>query len=231
MDKGLHDGHRERVRQEFFEKGIPLTSRPHKVLEMILFYCIPKGDVTKYAYDLIEAYGSLNAVFNAPREELVKFKGITDKSVMLFKMFAPVTAYCEAESCGNKFEFRDPNRMGQYIFSKFYGLKKEKMGILLMDGFYRNLGFEFVSEGDFNQTAVPISTIVKLALNRNASAVVIAHNHPTGYALPSAADAEATQRLRDALAYVGIRLYDHIIIEENDYVSMKYSQEYTHLFK
>lgn len=231
MDKGLHDGHRERVRQEFFENGIPVTMRPHKVLEMILFYCIPQGDVAEIAYNLIETYGSLNGVLNAPREELVRFKGITDKSVMLFKMFAPVTAYCEAESCGNKFELRDPNRMGQYIFSKFYGLKKEKMGILLMDGFYRNLGFEFVSEGDFNQTSAPVSLIVKSALNRKASAVVVAHNHPTSCALPSPSDIEATERLREALAYVGIRLYDHIIVEEKDYVSLKYSQEYRYLFE
>lgn len=230
MGKGIHDGHRERVREEFFKNGIPLTMRPHKVLEMMLFYCIPQGDVSVLAHDLIKEFGSLNGVLNASREELVKFSGITDRAVMLFKMFAPVAAFCAAENYGNKFELQDPNHLGQYVFSQFYGLKKEKLGVLLMDGFYRNLGFEFVSEGDFNQTAVPIGTIVKLALNRNASAVVVAHNHPTAYALPSAADIEATERLRDMLADLGIRLYDHIIVEENDYVSLKYSREYSYIF-
>ena len=231
MGKCIHDGHRERVREEFFKSGIPLTMPPRKVLELILFYCMPQGDVSPLAYELIEKYGSLNSVLNAPQEELVKFKNVTDRTVMLFKMFAPVVAYCEAEKYGNKFELRDPNRLGQYVYSKFYGLKQEKMGILLMDGFYRNLGFEFVSEGDFNQTSVPVSLIAKAALNKKASAVVVAHNHPTGCALPSAADVEATERLRKVLADLGITLFDHIIIEENDYVSLKYSQGYEYLFQ
>lgn len=230
MANDLHKGHRERVREEFFERGIPLNMPPHKVLEMLLFYCVQRTDTNELAHQMLERYSCLSDVLNAPREELEKFKGITSPGAMLLKMIIPVASYCEAEKAVGNFEFYGDDKAGKYLQSKFYGLEKEKIGVLYLNSLYRNLGFEFVSEGDASQTTVPISQIAKSALNKNASMIIIAHNHPSSYAIPSDEDINATIRIRDALKGIGIKLYDHIIVSDNDHVSLKQSGEYQKIF-
>lgn len=231
MAKNPHDGHRDRFREKFREKGITKATPPHEILELLLYYCVPRSNTNVLAHELYDHYGTIAAILDAPEEELVKFKGLTERGVFLLKMILPVTAYCAAERMGNKFEFSDSDRVGRFLLSQFYGLEKEKLALLFLDGFGRKMKFEFVAEGDAWEVNVPIRQILKSAVNSRSRTAVMAHNHPFSSALPSSADMAATEQVREILAGIGIELLDHIIISENDYVSLRQSKEYAYVFK
>ena len=106
---------------------------------------------------------------------------------------------------------------------KFVGRTNETVILLLMDGKRKQLFCGVVSEGSLSGAEIYIRRIVELSMRYNASLAVIAHNHPSGIALPSKEDLIATASVRDALALIGVKLIDHIIVADDDYVSLRQS--------
>ena len=90
MDKNLHEGHRERARQEFLQHGFDRNTPPHKILELLLFYCVGRVDTNPIAHELIAKYGSVAGVLDAPVEELAAFKGLNERSAVLLKLIMPI---------------------------------------------------------------------------------------------------------------------------------------------
>ena len=82
----LHEGHRDRIRQEFLQHGFDQNTPPHKILEILLFYCVQRADTNPIAHELINKYGSVAAVLDAPVEELAAFKGLSERSAVLLKL-------------------------------------------------------------------------------------------------------------------------------------------------
>ena len=114
----------------------------------------------------------------------------------------------------------DSVSFGSYLLPYFYGAKDEMVYLLTMDATGKVLSCRLIGHGSVNSANVPMRRLVQEALSANATAVVLAHNHPSGIALPSREDIDLTLRLRDALDVMDIMLLDHLVIADDDYVSM-----------
>lgn len=228
--KNLHEEHRKRVKEEFLLRGFDENTPPHKVLELLLFYCVPRVDTNPLAHELIERYKTLSGVLDAPVEELVTFKGITRNNVVLFKMIMSVARIYQAESRLKGTRFGKYEEMCKYIVDRFMGITEERFAVMHIDSFGKMLEFSFVSGGDTNNVMISNRDLLESVIRNKTAAVVVAHNHHNGLPLPSDQDVVATERIADVLASVDVRLIDHLIISRNEYVSMAQSQKYKDIF-
>ncbi len=224
-----HKGHRDRVKKQFLAEGFSENTPPHKLLEMLLFYCIPQKDTNELAHTLLAEFGSFKGVLDAPVRELVKFPGITENSVCLLKLIMPAARlYCNSEM--EKENFANLSAAAEYLASKFVGRTIEAVFLLCLDNRGRMLACTKLSEGDEISVGVTARMVVEEVLKNKATAVMLAHNHPKGFALPSPADIRRTTEISTALFHIGVNFLDHIIVADNDYVSLAQSKEYKFLF-
>ena len=226
----LHEGHRERVRQEFLQHGFDQNTPPHKVLELLLFYCVQRADTNPIAHELIKKYGSVAAVLDAPVEELASFKGLSERSAVLLKLIMPIAQRYIYDKSEQKPTFNGLESIGRYILGSFLGETREKVAVMCLDAKGSMLDFAFLGEGSIDSVGLSNRELVKRALQLNATAVVLCHNHPNGIALPSDNDIILTTQAADALRSVGIQLIDHVIVADTDFVSMAQSEQYGYIF-
>ncbi len=230
MGDNIHEGHRQRLKREFLNNGIDEKTPPHKILELLLFFCIQRSDTNPLAHELIEKFGSIAGVLDAPIEELTKFKGLTESNAILLKMIIPISRLYYIEKGNKDNAFLNIDEVGEFLIDKYRGFTVEKFSILTLDATGKKLSFDFLSEGDIDKVGISTRQIMKYAINANAVTVIIAHNHPGGTALPSATDIKLTRQLKTALSHAEITLLDHIVISNDDYVSMAQSREYEDIF-
>ncbi len=231
MSDNLHKGHRERVRKEFLEKGFNEKTPPHKILEMLLFYSIPRKDTNEIAHELINKFGSLEAVLEAPYEQLVKVKGVSENTAALIKLIIPVASRYRSKIITNNAVLENSNQLGEYLVAKYMGFTKETLAITSLNAKGKVLGFDILSIGDASSVELSVRRVIETVIKRNPVCVVMSHNHPSGSALPSADDIRLTANISDTLSNINVRLLDHIIICENDYVSMAQSERFKHIFQ
>ncbi len=231
MADGCHIGHRARMKKDFLENGFPDSTPQHKILEMLLFFCLPQGDTNPLAHQLIERYRTIGGVLDAPVEELVKFKGITESNVVLLKMILPIARLYRDEQHKRGFGFKNPEEIGKFLLDRYLGETRERFSVLSMDGMAQLISFDFLSEGDISSVGVSSRQVIELILKTGATCVIVAHNHPGGIALPSSGDIAVTKMLKVALKHIGVHLIDHIIIAGDDYVSLNQSEQYADIFE
>ncbi len=230
MGKGVHDGHRLRVKEEFLANGFNEKTPAHKMLEMLLFYCLPQGDTNPLAHELIDRYGTIAGVLEAPVDELITFKGLTRNNVGLLKMILPLARQYERDKEDLDHYFFSAEMVGDFLKKRFFGMTEERLALLFLDSDGRYRAFSFIAEGDIGSVGVSTRKIIEITLKSGASCAVMAHNHPNGLAIPSSADIEITRQIREALATINVRLTDHYILTATDYVSMRESREYRSVF-
>ena len=221
----IHSGHRERVKKRYREEGLDGFA-PHQVLEMILFYCIPRQDTNPLAHRLLDTFGSLEAVLHASPKELKKVEGVSDGVADYLTMFRSVARFCRIQEAQTAKILKSAEDCGNYLLPHFYNLSRETVYLLCLDAKCQVLCCKKLGEGSVNTAAVPIRRIVETALADNAVMVILAHNHPSGLAIPSGEDVQTTRRLAVALDTVDITLADHIVVADNDFVSMTQSGFY-----
>ncbi len=220
--KSIHTGHRKRAREEFLARG--LEGLPdHRVLELLLFYSIPQGDVNPLAHELLDHFGSLSAVFQAPYEELVKVKGVGMNTAALIQLIPAIGGRYLADRVSMDGQLVTPAEYMEALAPYFFGARVELCYLLCMDGKQKVIACRKLGEGIVDEVPVISRKVVEAALSCNASRVVLAHNHVSGVASPSAADIQVTQRLRKLLAEVNVHLVDHVILVDGDMVSMAQS--------
>lgn len=219
----LHSGHRERLKKKFLKYGADALET-HELLEMLLYYGIPRKDTNELAHALLNRFGSLPQVFDAPTNALLKVNGIGESTAILIRLVSKLSrVYTESNYKFNSKRLTK-NQIGKIILNKFIGRIKEHVVLVLFDA-KRNMVFcDVISQGSFGSTNFHIRDIIELALKFNATGAIIAHNHPSGIALPSREDIETTIELKNALNLIEIRLVDHIIVADNDYVSLAESE-------
>lgn len=221
----VHDGHRQRVKDRFLKEGLE-HFKEHQVLELLLFYCIPRKDTNVIAHNLIDKFGSLHQVLEASSEELMKVDGISANSAAFLSLIASVTRYYQNSRKKDVVCLDTLEKCGEYLAPRLWGLKNEVVYLLCLDAKCKVLGCKMIGEGSVNSASVPIRKIVEAALQYNATTVILAHNHPAGVAVPSADDIYATGKVAAALEAVDVRLQDHIIVADDDYVSLAQSGLY-----
>lgn len=221
----IHDGHRQRLKNRFLIEGLD-NFEPVQVLELLLFYCIPRIDTNPVAHKLMEHFGSLHQVLEASPEELKKVPGIGDSVATFLPLVTSAGRYYNVECAQDVKILTSLAQCGKYLTPKFFGRRNETVFLLCLDAKCKVLCCKEVGEGSVNSAAVPIRRIVEMALGANATSVVLAHNHPSGVAVPSNEDVQTTRRLAMALNAVEITLIDHMVVADGDYVSLRQSGMY-----
>ena len=215
---GIHDGHRARKKQQFLRSG-PDSFANHELLELALFYAIPRRDVNGTAHELLERFGSLAGVLEADVEELRHIPGVGDSAAILLKLLSVVKFRAGCSEPEGKI-ISSTDEAGEFFVRRMQGQKRELLYLMCLDGKGKVLSCRCLSAGSANMTSTSVRQVVEQALRSGAVAVILAHNHPSGIALPSRADQHMTQQVVDALAPLGIRLLDHIVVADDDFVSM-----------
>ena len=215
---GLHDGHRQRLIQRFLEEDLD-NFEPHNVLELLLFYAIPRKDTNELAHVLMDTFGSLKGVFDAPYEELIKVTGIGPNTAALLKLVPSLTrTYYSSDA--RSIILDTSEKSGEYFLPYYIGQTEEVVRLACLDAGGKVISNQILHRGSANAAEVNIRKIVNIALRNNAMGVILAHNHPGGLPLPSEEDVATTKSIREALIPMGILLMDHIIVAGQDYVSM-----------
>ncbi len=217
-----HSGHRERMRDRFLHTHFD-GFEEHQILEMILYYVYPRTDTNPLAHRLLKTFGSISAVFDAPVDTLVS-AGLTKNAATFLVMLPDISRVYLNDRNNNKSKIIDFERLGDYFAAKFIGRDEEAMILLLTDAKGKEVFCGVISKGSFNASEAPIRKIVDLSMRYNAATAVVAHNHPSGVALPSKDDLYATSLISKALNLVGVLLYDHLIVSDDDYVSLRESE-------
>lgn len=230
MENNIHEGHRQRLREEFLKHGFDENTPSHKILELLLFHCVKQKDTNPLAHALIEKYKTVSGVLDAPIEELVQFSGITENNAILFKLIIPIARIYLYEKRSDNDKFSNLDEIGDFLVERYMGIHDERLSLLGFDSSGKKLFFEFISEGDIASVGVSSRNIIKKLLDAGASCAVISHNHPSNIALPSEADVDVTKSLAKAMESIGINLIEHIVVAGGDYISMRQSRDYCSIF-
>ena len=218
-DKPDYHGHRDRLRARFLAdaEGLP----DYELLELLLFAAIPRRDTKAIAKALLKRFGSFGEVISASPDDLKDVDGIGDSAAVVLKgvqaaaqrllqtkvkagpvisTWNDLISYCTAQ-------------MAYQPIEQFRGLYLDRKNKLITD--------EAQQQGTVDHTPVYPREVVKRALELNASALIVVHNHPSGDPKPSRADVEMTRKIKEAAAAVSITLHDHVIVSRGGHVSFK----------
>lgn len=219
MDQTLHGGHRDRLKKRFLQQGLDGFT-DIQALELLLFYSIPRQDTNPIAHRLLAHFGSLSQVLEAPPEELMQVGGIKEHSAVLLSLINQMGRFYLVDKVQRERVLPTIEDCARYLQPYFYGRTTETVFMLCLDAKCKTLCCKEVGEGSINSAGISVRKIVETALREGATTVVLAHNHPSGIAIPSGEDIQTTRRVAAALHSVEIHLADHIVVADDDYVSM-----------
>jgi DNA repair protein RadC len=198
---GIHHGHRERLRARFLEEGLD-GFEDHQVLELLLFYAIPRADTNPIAHKLMRRFGSLSAVLEADPKDIASVEGMGEKAAAFLSLIPQITRrYFHDRVNRDAPPLTSSEAVTEYLVPLMAGRPEEVFYLLCLDSQCRVLYPALIGKGT-----------VKEALRHRAASVILAHNHPGGTARPSNADHQLTAALVQALGAIGIPVLDHIIV-------------------
>ena len=217
--ENLHSGHRERLRERFLREGIKGFD-DHSILELLLFYTIPRCDTNELAHRLLNTFGSLSAVLDADMEALEAVPGIGKNSAFLLKLMPAISKAYRTD----KF-FPDKKPMGmieiaEYLTEYYADKSEEVMVAVMLDNSGRIICLEELFHGSVDSVELDGRSIFNAVVSKKAASVVIAHNHPRGRLEPSGADMKTTDILKQLFSTAGIKLKDHLLIAGEGWLSI-----------
>lgn len=225
----LHQNHRARLRETFRKAGVE-GMPDHNLLEFLLFYSIPRKDTNEIAHRLIKTFGSLSGVFDASYEQLIEVEGMGESSALLISTVPGICRkYLEDKNKG-KINLSEPRIAQEYVVKKYYGCKIEVFYMICLDAVGNLINCCKLGEGTPGSVLIDKRRVLETAFRNNADKVIFAHNHPNGIAAPSKEDLAMTGELASLLAGVGIRLADHIIVADEEALSLACVEKFTTLF-
>ncbi len=189
----------------------------HELLEIHLFYSLPRRNTNELAHQLIERFGSLKGVMYAAPDELLSVKGIGENTVAMIKLYQETVKKCAQESNAPRRKFDSYEKVVDYANQLFVGSVCETMYGIFLDSSLYLLDSCCLATGSINESKPIIRTIVEKALNKKATSVVLVHNHPKGTSEPSNEDIDFTAAIEDALNLVSVDLIDHLVIGTDGY--------------
>ncbi len=214
-----HSGHRARLKEEFMAR--PETFPDHKVLEVLLYYVNPRADTNPLAHTLMNHFGSLAGVLDATPEELCKISGMGPHACVLFRTVKEISGRYLNQRASVENRILSTAEAKSLLSSYFFGARNEMVYAVCMDNKHKLLGVRKICEGHVNAVDITVRLLVEAALSLNATSIILSHNHVSGLAFPSTEDKVATQHLKEVLQHIGIRLVDHIIMVDDDALSMR----------
>lgn len=218
----MHEGHRGRLKDRFKKEGLEHFSEIN-ILELLLFYSVPRKDTNPIAHNLLNKFGSFANVLEAHFEELLEVDGITENSATLLKLLLPTYRHYFKSKEKPNMIVTNIETAGEYLAKSYIGHINEIAKLMALDSKNRVIGIYTLIEGNINSINISMRKIVEIALLSKAVSVIISHNHPGGIALPSEDDIKTTHEIRRALKAISVELLDHIVIADDDFVSMNQS--------
>ncbi len=226
-DPSLHKDHRQRMKSNFRETGLN-GFQDHNILEMLLFYAIPRVDTNEIAHRLINTFGSLHNVFDADISELQKVDGVGIEAATLIKFFPEVFKAYEMSRNSDKEPILDSKSAIRALEGFFTAANEEIFVALFLDGRgvpRRNM---VISQHMNDEVGIDLSIILKIAVIEGSKAIVVGHNHTNGFAIASSNDIDFTKKLSQRCAQLDIALCDHVIFSKNEHYCLS---DYKHLKK
>lgn len=215
------EGHRDRLRVRFLRAG-PGAFADHELIELLLTYAIPRRDVKPLAKKLLAECGSIAGVLAAPDEVLLGIQGIGPSALVLIRLAAALRPEAaRPERLGTRDVLASSNDAAQYLHDSLLGKRDEEIHVLLVDPKNGVLGHEVLAQGTADEALLYPRKVVERALATRASGVLLGHNHPSGDPTPSDADRSLTANVAHALAAVGLRFLDHIVVGSTGHYSFR----------
>ena len=218
--KPHYAGHRKRLRERFIvggADGLP----DYELLELVLFRALPQLDVKPIAKALISKFGSFADVISAPPERLREVEFVKDAAITEIKLVQAAALRLTKQRVMKKPMLASWSALIEYIRAAMAYETREQFRILFLDRKNVLIADEVQQQGTVDHTPVYPREVVKRALELNASAVILVHNHPSGDPTPSQADISVTLQVQDAANALGIVLHDHLIIGKSQQLSFK----------
>lgn len=218
-------GHRERVRKKFLENGFN-GLEDYEVLELLLFYVIPRKDTKAIAKELIKKFKTLANVLKADTLELKTINGLGDVAITFLKMMGALPEKIYEDKLKNqklikddKNKITDKEVLLSFLRNKIGYEDVEKFYVIYLSSSNEVIAFEESSSGTLDRSSIYPREIYKRVIMENAKSVIIAHNHPSGNTCPSKCDIDITNEIAKGLKNFGALLLEHIIITRDSYFS------------
>lgn len=217
--ENVHVGHRARLRRRFVEEGLD-AFEDHQVLELLLFFAIPRRDTNELAHLLLRRYGSFASVLEADPLDLASSEGIGEAAATLLSLVPALTRrYSVGRARQARHTLSTSERAAEFLVPFMAGRTEEVFYVVCLDTQCRVIVPALVSEGLLDRAHVEPRAAVEAALRHKAHSVILAHNHPTGRARPTTADHRVTERLVAAFGAIDIAVRDHLIVAGEDWHS------------
>ena len=227
MNENIHSGHRARQKKKYREHGLE-SFTDIEALELLLFYAIPRADTNVLAHALLDRFHSFRGVLEADRAELERVPGIGENAATLLRLVTDLNSRYQRSASVRGTQIRSSGDAGAFLLPQFEYCAEERSVLLCLDTAGRVLECRVLAEGSTAMVGLSARELVGYVLSDKAARVILAHNHVSGVALPSAADLEATAKIYRMLRMIGVELVDHLVFCDGDYVSMRESGHFAH---
>lgn len=219
--KPHYHGHRARLRQRLNRTGGE-SLEDYELLEMILWAGNPRGDTKPLAKALLESFGDFAHVISAAPERLLEIRGLGETGVAALKSVeAAAIRLTRTKAMSSATVLSSWDTLVDYCKADMAYRKTEQFRVLFLDRKNKLIADELQQKGTVDHTPVYPREVVKRALQLEASALIMVHNHPSGDPMPSHADIEMTKLVRDAAKAVGVTLHDHLVIGKGQEISFR----------
>ena len=214
----MHEEHRKRLRKKFLTSQDALEN--HELLELLLTYSIPRKNTNDLAHELLNRLGSFSGVFDSSLDMLKSIDGIGEKTAIFLKVVSSVIRHYSEDRCkpGNKVLSKD--EIANILFNKFVCRAEECIALALFNPKKKLVFCDIVAEGSISSVNLYARDLLKLVVNYDTKFAIIAHNHPSGLALPSKEDLATTEEVKKLLSSADVILVDHIIVSSDDYTCL-----------
>ncbi len=227
MSDNIHAGHRARLKEKYRAHGLE-SFTDIEALELLLFYAIPRANTNELAHALLDRFHSFRGVLEAEQTELERVPGIGPNAAALLRLVTDLNSRYQRAASVRGTQIRSSSDAGAFLQPQFAYRSEERSVLLCLDTAGRVIECRALAEGSSAMVGLSARELVDFVLRDKAARVILAHNHVSGVALPSAADVEATARIYRMLQMIGVELVDHLVFCDGDYVSMRDSGHFAH---
>lgn len=219
----MHEGHRERMREKYLKNGAQ-AFLPHEILEMLLFFAIPRVNTNEIAHELLSKFKSVQGILDADLQELKSVKGIGDQVAMLLSLVSEVRRLSLQPSQKDIRRFDKLSVARDFGIEMLRGHNKEQLCALLLDNQLKKVDFVYLTQGAVNHVPFDLVELYGYCLRPSVSAVILYHNHPNGLAVPSREDINLTYQIESKLADINRCLLEHFVVSDHACMPILYAQ-------
>jgi DNA repair protein RadC len=213
-------GHRARLRQRLFEGG-PDALLDHELVEYLLALALPRRDTKPLAKKLIHEFGGFGSLLSAEGPEIARIGEVSEGAAAAIKIAQAAALRLLEDGIRNRPVLGSWQALLDYLHADMAHLATERVRILYLNAKNMLIRNEPASEGSVDEAAVYIREVIRRALELQATALIIVHNHPSGDATPSQQDIRLTRNLIEAGRHLNIAVHDHIIVASRGHASLR----------